>query len=199
MTDWYRNFEWSPAIAADFERRLARSRHQKAQHLSLQGYALIPKHPDVARDLLQRAVALNDAHETVRALSFLATAHLALGDVDGALTAYEAALERQTVQPNIVAAQPADYLFLIGYFRAVDRIPLAVAIADAMPDEGIFGPDGQIVAAKAMIFELAGREADASEAAAKALPLLEAYGDAEALGVNIGDLRQRLEKLAEAA
>ena len=70
MTEWYRNTEWSDEIAAEFERRIERSRTQKAQHLSLQGYHLIRNHPDVARDLLTRAVEIGDVHETVRARSF---------------------------------------------------------------------------------------------------------------------------------
>jgi tetratricopeptide (TPR) repeat protein len=198
MADWYRNTQWSPAIAEDFEARLARSRSQKAQYLSLQGMALVPKCPEVAASLLRRAIEMGDPFETVRALATLAQAHLALGNVEGALEAYEAALGRQIEQPNIVSVQPADYLFAIGYFRAESRMPGAVAIAEAMPDDGIFGPDPQIIAAKAMVFDLAGRTAEASAAAAKALPMFEGLGDAEGLGVNIAELRRRLMEIAEA-
>ena len=196
MGDWYRNAEWSETIAAEFETRLARSRSQKAQYLSLQGQALIHRHPDVAEALLARAIELDDAFETVRALAFLAQARLALGNVDGALCAYERALERQLSQPNVVAVQPADYLFVIGYFRCAERLPHALPAAEAMPDAGIFGPEPQVMAAKAMIFELAGRREAAKASAAEALPLLEAMGDATALGVSLADLRRRLAEIA---
>lgn len=156
MSEWYRNTEWNDEIAADFEKRLARSRHQKAQNLSLQGHALIPRHPDVARELLTRAVALDDPLETPRALTFLALANLALGDIDGALTTYEAALERQAKQPNLIAVQPADYLFLVGVFSRTERLPAALPIADAMPDDTLFGPDPQVHAAKALIYDMGG-------------------------------------------
>ena len=199
MPDWYRNTEWSPAIAQDFEARLARSRGQKAQYLSLQGLALVPKHADVAAGLLHRVVERGDPHETVRALATLATAYLAQGNVEGALETYEAALERQIVQPNVVAVQPADYLFVIGYFRAASRIPAAVVIAEAMQDDGIFGPDPQVLAAKALVFDLAGRRAEARAAAAKALPMVDELGDGEALGVNVAELRTRLAEIGEAA
>ncbi len=199
MTDWYRNTEWSPAIGEAFEARLARSRSQKAQYLSLQGMALVPKHPEVAASLLRRAIELDDPFESVRALATLAQAHLALGNVEEALESYETALGRQIAQPNIVSVQPADYLFVIGYFRAESRMLGAVAIAEAMPDDGIFGPDPQIIAAKAMVFDLAGLTAEAGAAAAKALPMFEGLGDAEALGVNVAELRERLAKIAESA
>ena len=193
--EWYRNTEWSDEIAADFERRLARSRHQKAQNLSLQGYHLIAKHPDVARTLLERAVAMDDPFETPRALSHLATAQLALRDVDAALTTYETALTAQAAQPNLIAVHAADYVFLVGAMEKSDRLPTAEPMADAMPDESIFGPDPQFLAAKALVFALAGRAADAREAAAKALPL---WPDADtfALGIDFAEVRSRLEALA---
>ena len=197
MTAWCRNTDWNDEIAADFEKRLARSRHQKAQNLSLQGYALIPRHPAVARDLLQRAVALDDAFETPRALAFLALAQLALGDADGALNTYEAALERQAAQPNIIAVQPVDYLFLVGVFGKAERLPAVVPIADALPDEGLFGPDPQVHAAKALVYELAGRTGEAREQAVLALPLMASLPDVAALGIDIGDLRERLGAIAE--
>jgi len=196
MTAWYRNTEWNDEIAADFEKRLARSRHQKAQNLSLQGHALIPRHPKVARDLLTRAVAFDDPHETPRALAFLALAHLAHGDIEGALASYETALERQAAQPNLIAVQPADYLFLIGVFRRAERLPAALPIADAMPDETLFGPDPQVHAAKALVYDMAGRGDEARAYAALALPLMETLPDATALEIDIGRLRGRLEAIA---
>ena len=194
--EWYRNTEWSDEIAADFESRLARSRHQKAQNLSLQGLHLIPAHSHVARDLLKRAVALDDQFETPRAMANLAKAHLALGDVDAALETYEAALERQLEQPNFIALQPVDYIFLVGVFARSDRLPAAEPIADALPDEGIFGPDPQVFAAKALVFAMTGRDDDARRNASRALPLMADMPDVAALGIDIADIRRRLRKLA---
>lgn len=196
MTEWYRNSDWTDEIAADFEKRLVRSRHQKAQNLTLQGYHLIARHPAVACDLLQRAIALDDAFETPRALAFLATAQLALGNVDGALEAYEAALERQIAVPNIIAVRPVDYLFVVGIFGRADRLAAAVPTADALPDEGLFGPDAQTFAAKALVFDLSGRTDDASRYAALALPMVAEMPEVSELGIDLGDLRRRLEVLA---
>lgn len=196
MTDWYRNTEWSDEIAADFETRIARARAQKAQHMSIQGQALIARRPDVAEDLLARAVALGDEFETPRALASLAQARLALGNVDGALEAFEQALERQLALPNVISFQPADYLFLIGYFEREERLPAALPIADTLTDEGLFGPDPQVFAAKALVYQLAGRTAEATSYARQALPLVEEMGEAVGLGIDIGALRQRLASLA---
>ena len=197
--DWYRNTTWSGEIAADFEQRLARSRQQKAQYLSLQGYHLLAGHPGVARELLERAVALDDPFETPRAMGNLSTAQLALGDVDGALATYEAALERQMAHPGFIAVQPADYLFMVGVFARAERLPAAEPIADALPDEGIFGPDPEVFAAKALVFALAGRTCDARRYAALALPLMAGMPDAQALGIDLGDLRRRLTEIAAEA
>lgn len=195
MTAWYRNEDWSSEIAADFERRLARSRHQKAQNLALQGYHLIPRHPVVARDLLERAIALGDEHQTPRALGFLALAHLALGDVDEALDTYERALLRQTERPNVIAVQPADYLFLVGVFEHAERLRVALPMTEALADDGPFGPDAQALAAKALVLDLAGRTDEACRYAKAARPMLESLPYVAAMGIAIGDVRRRLEAM----
>ena len=95
-------------------------------------------------------------------MAYLALAQLALGEVDDALDTYEAALERQLAQPRNIAVHPADYAFLVGMFDRTDRLPVAVPIADALPDDGLFGPDPQVLASKALVFALAGRHEDAA-------------------------------------
>jgi hypothetical protein len=198
MPDWYRNTEWSDTVAEAFEARLARSRGQKAQYLSLQGQALIATAPTVAAELLERAVAMGDAFETPRALGHLAQARLAGGNVEGALTAYEEALEAQAAQPNIVGAAPADYAFVVGYFRRAERLSATLPIAEALPIDGVFGPDPQVLATKAMVFELAGWAEQAKTAAVAALPLLEETGEGDAMGISLADLRKRLAAIAGA-
>jgi hypothetical protein len=194
MSDWYRNEAWDEPIAAAFESKLSRSRN-KAQYLSLQGYALIARYPASAKELLQRAVALDDYHETVRALAFLALACLASGDVDGALEAYEAGFERQSAQPNIVAISVADYAFAVGYWRRKDRLPVVEPLADSLPVDDIFGPNAQSAAARAMVRDMMDHPG-AGEDARLALELFADVPDAAALGVSIADLRGRLETIA---
>ena len=195
MTDWFRNSDWNDDISAAFETKLARARGQKAQYLSLQGFYLIANRPLVARALLERAVALDDEFETPRALANLAMAQLALGDVDAALDTYELGLHRQLVDPRNVAIQAADYAFLVGYFSRVERLAIALPIAEAMPEDSLFGPDPQIDASKALLFEIAGRPERARAYAARALPQVEHLPEVAALGIAISDLKIRLERL----
>ena len=68
MTEWYRNTEWSDEIAAEFERRIERSRTQKAQHLSLQGYHLIRNHPEI-RQYFELQVHHRTLHNFLRQYS----------------------------------------------------------------------------------------------------------------------------------
>lgn len=199
MADWYRKTEWSEVIAADFEARLARSRTQKAQYLSLQGQALIATNPRVAVGLLERAVALQDRFETTRAAGYLAQARLALGDINGALAAYEFAMEAQLRQPSIVGTAAADYAFVVGWFERRDRLDAALPIVEAIPTESVFGPDPQMLATRALLFDLAGRRDEARQAAEAALPLFETLGDADALGISVSGLRERLATIVEAA
>ena len=199
MADWYRKTEWSEVIAAEFETRLARSRTQKAQYLSLQGQALIATNPRVAVGLLERAVALNDEFETTRAAGYLAQARLALGEIDGALAAYEFALGAQLRQPNIVGGAAADYAFVIGWFERRDRLDAALPIVEAIPTVSVFGPDPQMLATRALVFDLAGRRGEARQAAEAALPHFDMLGDADALGISVSGLRERLADIVEAA
>ena len=129
---WYRNRDWSPEIEAEFEKRIARGRSQKAQHLMIQGMALIPRHPDVAARLLERSIALDDEFQLNQAYCQLALARLARGDVEGALQAYEAALEAQLKRPNIQTGAPLDYAFTVAWFERSERYELALTILEAV-------------------------------------------------------------------
>ena len=75
---------------------------------------------------------------------------------------------------------------------------LAVPIADALPDDGLFGPDPQVLASKALVFALAGRHEDARRCAVAALPLMMEVPDVAALGIDLAELRRRLTEIAEA-
>ena len=129
---WYRNRDWDPQIAAAFEAKIARGRSQKAQHLMIQGQALIARHPDVAIDLLRRSIALENEFHVNQANCYLAMAHLARGDIDAALAAYLAALEAQLRMPNIRSSAPLDFAFIVAWFGRADHYPAALPILAAV-------------------------------------------------------------------
>jgi tetratricopeptide (TPR) repeat protein len=96
--EWFRKETWSADDAADFERRLSRSRGQRTQYLKLQAWHLAgTKKPSLAAsaiELVKRYLQEDpgglfegEAH------LIIAEANATLGDTDGALRAYRTAVE----------------------------------------------------------------------------------------------------------
>lgn len=198
MTDWYRRTEWDEAIAADFEARLARTRPSgRAQYLSLQGFALIAGRPDAAQNLLERAVDLAEPSELPRASCYLALARLARSDVDGALAAYDVAIEAERLNPMFRSTAAVDQALLIGLFERGDRYSeaidrLAVAGTGTL-DVAAF----EATAAEALIRAGQGRSEEARTKAQRALALYS--GDVPELewgGFSFADIKRRLEAIA---
>jgi len=100
MTDWFRNPTWNASIERVFEDKLRRAR-QKEQYLRIQACTLAHSHPDVALRLLDRYFALPNDFDHSQAFVDRATAYLALHRVADALAAYEDALTRESVFPNL--------------------------------------------------------------------------------------------------
>jgi tetratricopeptide (TPR) repeat protein len=98
--DWFRNTTWDDAIEKVFNKKLRRAR-RKEQYLRIQACTLARSHPEVALKLLDRYFELHDDFDHAQAHVDQATALLSLGRVDDALAAYEAALSREAVFPNL--------------------------------------------------------------------------------------------------
>jgi len=97
---WFRNSKWDTEIAARFEEKLRRAR-RKEQYLRIQACCLRISHPEVALELLDRFFQLPDQFDQAQARVDQATALLALGRVEEAITAYELALSREAEFPNL--------------------------------------------------------------------------------------------------
>lgn len=197
---WYRNRDWDAAIAGAFEAKIARGRAQRAQHLMIQGQALIERHPDVAVGLLQRSIARDDECHLNQANCYLAMAHLALGEVDAALAAYVAALEAQLRVPNIRSSAALDYAFVVAWFARADHYPTALPILAAIKPSRFPGADFQALAAHALILADVGSDDDARDRARAALAdaPVEPEGEGEAWGgISMADLHRRLEAIAD--
>ena len=112
--DWFRNTNWNAAIAAEFERRLKRSRTQKAEYLRIQASCLVKTHPNVALDLSARFLALPKPYLVAVILNTRARALVVLGRVNEAISTYEAVLdgEKKEVGAGLTDAY-LDYAELI--------------------------------------------------------------------------------------
>ena len=195
--DWYRNRDWTPEIETAFEQRIARSRAQKAQHLMLQGQALIANHPGIAVDLLKRSIALENEFHLNQANCYLALARLALGEIEAALQAYEAALEAQLRFRFVRSSAPLDYAFAVAWFGRSERYSAALPMLEAMKPSVFPGADLQAHAAHALILDQLGRAEDARTSAKAALAdMPEGLDEAAWAGISFGQLRDRLEAIA---
>jgi hypothetical protein len=97
---WCQNTSWSPEIEAGFEGRLARAKN-KAHYLRIQAGALARSEPEIALRLLERYFGFGEQLDVALAHVDKAAAYRAIGDIQAAIAALEAALAREVIQPHI--------------------------------------------------------------------------------------------------
>lgn len=197
MSDWYRHSDWNEAIAAEFEARLGRARSSgRAQYLSLQGYALLAKHPAQAEALLERAIASGEPSETPRAACYLALSRVAQCKVDEAIQAYEFAIAAERRNPAFRSTAGVDQALLIALFgkvelydRALDRLAMAAGDDWSLAEL-------ESLAAESIIRHAKGELEAARQLARDALQLFPELPDgAEWAGISLDNLRTRLESI----
>ena len=127
--DWYRNTEWTDAIAAHFEEKLRKAR-RKEQYLRIQASTLAPHHPAVALKLLERYFALPDDFDHAQAHVDRATALLTLGRVEDGLASYEAALAREGAFPKLQTQAYLELPFVIGVNAIESRYDRALEVLE---------------------------------------------------------------------
>lgn len=106
--DWYRNKDWNAEIEEVFEQKLRRAR-DKSQYLRIQASYLTKTHPKVALDLIDRYFGLGEHFDMASAYLGKAEALIALNDIDGALVAYEAAIQRERQYPKLITQAYLDF------------------------------------------------------------------------------------------
>jgi len=126
--EWFRNTTWDESVERAFEENLRRTK-RKEQYLRIQACTLADSRPDIALKLLDRYFQLPDDFDHAQAYVDRATALLALGRVNEAMAAYEAALAREAAFPNLRTGAWLDLPFLIAsrgirefYDRALDLL-----------------------------------------------------------------------------
>ena len=94
--DWYRNETWDDEIEREFFAKLKRARSQRDQYLAVQALSLAEPCPEVAIQLTHhyfetRTDSFNDA----RPLLARARAYRPLTNVQSAIEAYQAAIDKE--------------------------------------------------------------------------------------------------------
>lgn len=167
--DWYRSEHWDAEVEAAFNKKLARSRSQKAQYLRIQGSILKETHPDAAIRLLQRCIEEGDEFHIAHAHFETAHARYVQGDVDGALVSLEATIEQQVRQPMFRTSAAYDYAFLVALHEKVERYDQALDLLESEGPGFFASMTFEAETAKALIFSSRDLGGQAQQAARKAL------------------------------
>jgi tetratricopeptide (TPR) repeat protein len=164
---WFRNKEWSDEIAEAFRQRLARAR-RKAQYLRIQALYLIECHPEAALDLLEQYFKTGDEFDVNLALLHKGAALTNLGDITGAVAAYEEALAWETSRYSQKTQAYLDYPSLI-VSRGLDHLyARAMQILQEHEDRPVFPVEHfRAAALRAVLLERFGQP-DAARAFARA-------------------------------
>ena len=167
--DWFRNDDWNADIARRFEEKLGRAR-RKEQYLRIQASTLASVHPDVALQLLDRYFSMPDAFDHAQAYVDRATACKALGRIEEAADAYEAALAREKEFPNLRTQAYLELPILVATADLRSRFDRALSILDEQANRRMFPVDQFLWhAARALIVANRGDRASAVPHAQAAL------------------------------
>ena len=204
-SDWSRNRDWTPAIAAAFDAKLRRAR-DKQSYLRIQASYLAERKPEVALGLIERYFELGDHFDMAQAYVDRSTALLAQGDVEGALVALGQALQRERERPNLRTQAWSDYAMLIVGDGRQERFDEVLSVLDENKDLITFPVDKFVWhAVRALIFESRGAMIEAKTAAEAALRLADVtfsgYRDHPHAGLvrdRYPTIRARLDRLARA-
>ena len=169
MGEWYRKTRWDERIEAGFEAKLARSRGQRAQYLRIQGSILKESHPAAALHLLRRCIESGDEFHVAAAWLDSAQTHYAVGDVEQALVALEAAIEQEARHPIARTSARFDWLMLVALHERTERYEPAVALLEELAPALFPVMDFQREGARAVILSARGCVGEARAAAERAL------------------------------
>jgi tetratricopeptide (TPR) repeat protein len=167
--DWFRNTSWNPEIEDAFYEKLGRAR-DKYQYLRIQASLLGSDYPEVALRLLDEYFALGDHLDAAQAHAQRAAAYLSLNQIDSAILAYEAALAREVIFPNLRTRAHLELPFLVATRRLSQYYERAITLLEANKDDLVFPADRFTWnCALALIRSEQGDRQSAREAASRAL------------------------------
>lgn len=134
-SDWYRNIEWTPAIAEVFEKRLSRSRGQRGEYLRIQALALAeskkPEYAAVAISLARRHLELEPQGISAAQMhAAIARAFETLGEISSAIDAYRSAVKLEHQRPNIRGYHYIDFAWFVAVNELAANCEEALAAID---------------------------------------------------------------------
>ena len=142
MTDieWYRQSDWTPVTAAEFERRLAKSRAQRSEYLRIQALTLAgtkrSEFATAAIELAQRFLELKKTGVGVaQAHATIAQAHATLGQVDAAVAAYRLAVDAEHAQPNVRGCHYLDFTWFVAKRTLISQFDEVLAVTQRNMDQ----------------------------------------------------------------
>jgi tetratricopeptide (TPR) repeat protein len=127
--DWFRHTDWNSEIEAEFFAKLSRARDKK-QYLRIQASTIAARRPEVALRLLDEYFALGEHFDQAQAHADRASAYLALGEIEHAISALEAALARETEYPRFLTNAYLDLPFLIASHQIEPRYSQALELLE---------------------------------------------------------------------
>lgn len=203
--DWYRNNDWNPEIEIRFFKKLRGTRH-KAQYIRIQASTLASSNPEVALKLLEQYFALGNKFDYARAFVDQATAYLAMGELEKAIDAYEAALSREAEFPNLQTQARIELPFLIALHEIERLYDRALQLLELTKLKLVFPVDHfSWHAANAFINGARGHNVDALLSACEALAWAEKNDSGFRYHPTIGivgckyeDIKSRLKGLCKA-
>ena len=167
--DWFRNEDWNADIARRFDERLGRARRNE-QYLRIQACTLASTRPEIALQLLDRYFSMPDTFDHAQAYVDRATALRALGRIEEAADAYEAALAREAEFPNLKTRAYLELPVLVATAGLRSRFDRAIRILDEQANRRMFPVDHFLWhAARALIAASRGDRAGAVPDAQAAL------------------------------
>ena len=168
-SDWYRNRTWNESIERWFEEKLKKSR-LKEQYLRIQASTLAKTHPEEALRLLDRYFEFPKDHEHAQAHCDRATALIALGRIDAAADAYDAAIRREEEYSKLKTQAWLELPFFVAVRKIAERYERAVQLLETHSDQLLFPVDRfKWHAAQALIAAEQGKTEDSSKHADMAL------------------------------
>jgi len=121
LDDWYRNKEWNEDIESNFFAKLKRAKSQRDQYLVIQALTLTDMHPKVSLRLVDKYFgSREDKFDDVRALLARAQSYLTLDEIDDAMEAFRAVLEREAEFPNYQSGTYVDYPYIVAT-RSIEK------------------------------------------------------------------------------